>query len=358
MGAVDNKTVESAVIAGWIIMKYFEAHSVYEYKDINGEVPEILLVDGNRTGGKTTAFSRMLVNDFLEKEEKFFLVYRYKNDLANVAEAFFKDIKVLFFNDHELTCTSHANGTYFELFLDSKSCGYASSLTMSGKLKRYSHIFSDVSKMFFDEYQDENNMYLPDEVNKLMSLHTTIARGRGQAVRFVPLYMASNSISIFNPYYSALGITGKINSKTKVLKGEGFVLLRLIIKDVAEAQKSSAFNRAFMSSGYLDSSIDNCFLNDDTFNVVKQKNYGNVFFIFYCSGELFSVFRSDGSLYCKKGGDKTVYPCFGAYLSDRNESVSFIRNTSYWTFARMLYQEGQIFFDSIETKHAFLTLIS
>ena len=338
-------------------MKYFEAHSVFDFKDINGEVPEILLVDGNRTGGKTTAFSRMLVQDFLDKKEKFFLVYRYKNDLANVAEAFFKDIKVLFFENHEMTCVSHANGCYYELFLDSESCGYASSLTMSGKLKRYSHIFSDVEKMFFDEYQDENNLYLADEVNKLMSLHTTIARGRGKAVRFVPLYMASNSISIFNPYYTALGITGKINSKTKVLKGEGFVLLRLIIKDVAEAQKASAFNRAFMSSGYLESSIDNCFLNDDDFNVIKQKEYGSIFFIFYCAGELFSVFRNGMNLYCKKGGDKNVYPCFGAMLTDRGENASYIRNTSYWTVCRKMYEEGYIFFETIEAKHAFLNLI-
>lgn len=338
-------------------MKYFEAHNVTFFKDINGETPEILLVDGNRTGGKTTAFSKMLVEDFLNKGEKFFLVYRYKNDLADVAEAFFKDIKVLFFEDHEMTSVSHANGSYYELFLDSKSCGYASALTMTGKLKRFSHIFSDVDKMFFDEYQDENNLYLPDEVNKLMSLHTTIARGRGKAVRFVPLYMASNSISIFNPYYSALGITGKINSKTKVLKGEGFVLLRLIIKDVAEAQKNSAFNRAFMNSGYLDSSIDNSFLNDDDFNVMKQKNPGRIFFIFYCGEELFSVYRNDSGLYCKKGGDKTVYPAFGAMLSDRGENVNYIRNSSYWLYCKNLYEEGLIFFDSVETKHAFLTLI-
>ena len=338
-------------------MKYFEAHHVTDFKDANGETPEILLVDGNRTGGKTTSFSKMLVQDFLDKGEKFFLVYRYKNDLADVAEAFFKDIKVLFFPDHEITSAGHANGAYYELFIDHKSCGYASALTMAGKLKRYSHIFSDVDKMFFDEYQDENNLYLPDEVNKLMSLHTTIARGRGQAVRFVPLYMTSNSISIFNPYYSALGITGKINSKTKVLKGEGFVLLRLIIKDVAEAQKNSAFNRAFSNTNYLGSSIDNSFLNDDDFNVVKKTDFGRCFFIFYCAGELYSVYRLDQNLYVKKGGDKTIYPCFGAYLADRNDDVSFIRNTSYYMFCRMLYEEGQIFFETIEAKHAFMTLI-
>ena len=64
-------------------MKYFEAHPVTEFKDANGETPEILIVDGNRTGGKTTAFSRLLIDEFLTQGKKFFIVKRYKNKLKN-----------------------------------------------------------------------------------------------------------------------------------------------------------------------------------------------------------------------------------------------------------------------------------
>lgn len=338
-------------------MKYFEAHSVYEFKDAEGKTPEILLVDGNRTGGKTTAFSKMLVSDFLEKNEKFFLVYRYKNDMKDVAEAFFKDIKNLFFPSHEMTAKGHANGAFYELFIDGKACGYASALSMVSKLKRYSHIFSDVSKMFFDEYQDENNLYLPDEVQKLVSLHTTIARGQGQAVRFVPLYMCSNSISIFNPYYLALGITSKINSKTKVYRGAGFVLLRLIIKDVAEVQKQSAFNRAFASSVYLSSSIDNTFLNDDTFNVEKRNVNGAAVFVFWCAGVLYSCFRSGDFYYIKKGGDKNIIPAFGVLEQDRGEGITAFKNSSYFSRMRYNYEDALVFYETQEAKRAFQSLI-
>ena len=339
-------------------MKYFEAKPVESFKDANGNVPEILLVDGNRTGGKTTAFSRMLVNDFLEKGKKFFIVYRYKNDMKDIAEAFFKDIKGLFFPEHDMTSKVHANGTFIELFIDKKSCGYCSSLTMASKIKRYSHIFSDVSQMFFDEYQDENGFYLTDEVEKLISLHTTIARGQGQAVRFVPLYMCSNSISIFNPYYVALGITSKINSNTKVYKGDGFVLLRLTIKDVAEAQKSSSFNRAFQNSNYMQSSIDNAFLNDDKFNVKKQSPSGSAIFTFICDGKMYSVYhlKSD-SLYVSEGGDSTIQPCFGVYYRDRSETAKAIHNTSYVNKLRMEYEDANIYFETEVAKHCFLLLI-
>ena len=339
-------------------MKYFEAHSVFEFKDADGNTPEILMVDGNRTGGKTTAFSRLFVDEFLKDEtEKFFLLYRYKNDMKDVADAFFKDIKTLFFPEHNMKATGHANGSYYELFLDGKPCGYASSLTMASKLKRFSHIFSDVKKIFFDEYQDENNLYLPDEVQKFQSIHTTIARGQGNAVRFVPVYMASNSISIFNPYYTALGITGKINSKTKVYRGQGFVLLRLVIKDVAEAQKKSAFNRAFSASDYASSSIDNSFLNDDTFNVEKMQPTGTAVFNFIYNTVLYSVFRIGEIWYVRKGGDRTINPTFGVLQSDRGNGVKGFKTSPYFAYMKKLYEDACIFYETTEAKNAFMTLL-
>ena len=338
-------------------MKYFEAHPVTEFKDKDGNTPEILMVDGNRTGGKTTAFSRLLVDEFLTQGKKFFLVYRYKNELSDVADAFFKDIRFLFFPDHEMSAKAHAKGAYYELFIDKTSCGYASSLTMAGKLKRYSHVFSDVQNMFFDEYQDENNLYLPDEVNKLLSLHTTIARGQGQAVRFVPVYMCSNSISIFNPYYVSLGITQKINSKTKVFRGSGFVLLRLIIKDVAEAQKTSAFNRAFSGSSYFGSSVDNSFLNDDDFNVEKMSVSGSCLFGFFCNGAFFSVFQIDKGFYVKKGGDRNTRVKYGVMETDRGAGVLHIRNGNHLFYIRKAYQNAQVYFESVEAKHNFISLL-
>lgn len=338
-------------------MKYFEAKPVTDFKDANGNVPEILIVDGNRTGGKTTAFSRLLVDDFLQNGKKFFLVYRYKNEMKDIAEAFFKDIKSLFFPDYEMTAKSHADGKYFELFLNKQSCAYASSLTMAPKLKRFSHIFSDVQNMFFDEYQDENNLYLPNEVSSLISLHTTIARGQGKAVRFVPLYMASNSFSIFNPYYVALGITSKINSKTKVYRGNGFVLLRLIIKDVSEAQRASAFNQAFAANNYLSSSIDNAFVNDDSFNVERKEVSGLPIFTFVYAGSVYSVFNEEDFLYVRKGGDKDSRSCFGVEQNDRGQNVRSISHSPLLNRLRFRYENAEVFFETQEVKNAFQCLI-
>ena len=338
-------------------MKYFEAHPVTDFKDANGDVPEILIVDGNRTGGKTTAFSRFLVDEFLNHGKKFFIIKRYKNELKDIADAFFSDIRSLFFEDHVMTSKSHADGAYIELFLDKKSCGYASALTMTGKLKLYSHIFADVENMFFDEYQDEYNVYLPDELKRFHSLHTTIARGHGKAVRFVPVYMASNSISIFNPYYRTFGITSKINSSTKVYRGDGFVLLRLTIKDVALEQRKSAFNRAMNGSGYLDSAVDNAFLNDDSFNVGKRTDVKKMLFGFIDGKDFYSVNYSGSQYYVRKGGDRQFPNVFGVHRSDRSGNITAAPE-SYLSRLRFMYENANVFFETQESKHAFLELIS
>ena len=338
-------------------MKYFEAHPVTEFKDANGETPEILIVDGNRTGGKTTAFSRLLVDEFLTQGKKFFIVKRYKNKLKNVADSFFKDIQFLFFPDHKMTAKSRCDGAYIELFLDKEPCGYASALSMASSIKDYSHVFSDVENMFFDEYQDENGIYLPDEIKKFHSLHTTIARGRGQAVRFVPVYMCSNSISIFNPYYQAFGITSKINSETKVYRGEGFVLLRLTMKEVAEAQRKSAFNRALANSGYTESSIDNSFLNDDNYNVEKRKDITKPLFGFVSGADFFSVAYSGSEYYVRKGGDRQQPIIFGVRREDRKHNVIAIGGT-YLIRLRNEYENSRIYFDTVEAKHNFIDLIA
>lgn len=338
-------------------MKYFEAHDITEYRDINGNIPEILIVDGNRSAGKTTGFSKKLVDDFLNQNKKFMLIYRYMNELTNISESFFKDIRSLFFPDHEMTEKKKANATYTELYLDGTACGYAVALNSAGKLKHYSHVFSDVQQMFFDEYQLENGFYIPDEIKRFVSLHMTVARGQGKVVRFVPVYMCSNSISIFNPYYEAFQIAGKINSKTKVLKGDGFVLLRLTMKEVAQEQEKSAFNRAFAGSGYIKSAVDNSFLNDESYNIIKEDlKYFQPVLVYKYHDVLYTLYSNGYKMHVKAGDCNTVQR-YGATQQDRGENYNSIRNSGIYSRIRLYYSDGNLTFQTPDAKRSFLELL-
>ena len=118
--------------------------------------------------------------------------------------------------------------------------------------------------MIFDEFQSESNTYIPNEIQKFISIHTSIARGQGKQYRYVPVYMLSNTVSILNPYYVELGITKRIKSDTKFLRGEGFVVEQGYVDSAAKAQMEGAFNRAFSTNKYVEYSTQNVYLNDNT----------------------------------------------------------------------------------------------
>ena len=77
-------------------MAYYDGTKLLSLSDIDGNKPEVYMCTTNRTGGKTTYFSRMLVNRYLKNGTKFGLVYRYAYELDDCADKFFKDINTLF----------------------------------------------------------------------------------------------------------------------------------------------------------------------------------------------------------------------------------------------------------------------
>lgn len=250
---------------------YYDGTKLLSMTDLNGQRPEIYLTSGNRSIGKTTWFSRYAVKDFIKNHKKFCLVYRWNYELSDCADKFFKDIQRLFFPEHTMTDKRRANGIFVELFLDEESCGYCVTLNNADSLKKFSHLLSDVDKMIFDEFQSENSHYCPNEMNKLLSIHTSIARGNGEQVRRVPLYMLSNTVSIINPYFLSLGISDRLKDDTKYLKGDGFILEQTYIEEVANAQLDSAFNRAFKNESYVAYSAQNVYLNDSKTFIEKPE---------------------------------------------------------------------------------------
>ena len=55
-------------------MKYYDGTKLLSLSDVNGNKPELYFAVGNRSGGKTTYFNRLLVNRFKKRGEKFLLL--------------------------------------------------------------------------------------------------------------------------------------------------------------------------------------------------------------------------------------------------------------------------------------------
>ena len=127
-------------------VEFYSGTKILSMLDANGNRPEIYMVVSNRSGGKTTFFGRMLVNRFKKKGEKFILLYRYKYELDDIKTKFFNDISKLFFKRDIMTQKPILKDSIIELFINKKSCGYAICLNSADAVKKYSHIFSDVTR--------------------------------------------------------------------------------------------------------------------------------------------------------------------------------------------------------------------
>lgn len=341
--------------------KYYDGTKLLSMLDLNGKKPEIYMCTTNRTGGKTTYFGRLCVNRFLDKGEKFGLIYRYNYELDDVADKFFKDLKGLFFPDKTMTAKKRAKGIFQELFINDKSCGYAIALNNSDSIKKYSHLFSDIVRMLFDEFQSESNHYCTDEITKFLSVHTSIARGQGEQVRYVPVFMLANQVSIINPYYVAMGICNRLNSETKFLRGDGYVLEQGFIESASDSQKESGFNRAFKENNYVAYSSENVYLNDNYSFIEKPTGKSRYICTLKYKGNDFGVkeFAESGFIYCDDKPDST-FPMKITVTTD-DHSINYVmlkRNDFFLSNLRYLFERGCFRFKDMRCKEAILNALS
>lgn len=336
---------------------FYDGTELLSQKDINGQTPEIFITTSNRSAGKTTYFNRYFVKRFINNNEKFMLLYRYKYELPDASAKFFSEIQRLFYQGYEMKTVMQANGCYAYLMLNNKMCGYAVALNSADSIKKYSHFFSDTTRMLFDEFQPEDGKYCNNEIKKFQSIHTSVARGGGKQSRYVPVYMLANNVSIINPYYVALNVTTRIFNNSKFIKGDGFVIEQNINSSAKTAQEESLFNRAFCNSDYNKSSINGEYLNDNnTFinysPVDKQKylcslKYDNCYY---------SAYQSDNKIFCKTGCDNTFPVKIAITQKDVDDNFHF-DNKNFKQLFYEKYNKGCLIFDSLLTKDAIITFI-
>lgn len=340
---------------------YYDGTKLLSLSDKNGEKPEIYVSTSNRSAGKTTYFNRLAVNAFLKRGEKFGLIYRFKYELSDIADKFFKDINGLFFPEHEMSSERKAGGIYHDLFIDDMHCGYAFALNSADQIKKYSHLFSDVSRLIFDEFQSETNNYCPDEIRKFISLHMSIARGQNKQVRYVPVYMISNPVTLINPYYVEWNISSRIKSDTRYLKGDGFVLEQGFNESASRANKESAFNRAFSQNRYMEYAAQNVYLNDNTAFVEKPDGIGKYLATIKYNNYTFGIreYAEAGIIYCDDHADMS-FP-FKLTVTTDDHDINYVmlkKNDLFLSSLRYYFDKGCFRFKDLKCKDAILKVLS
>ena len=340
---------------------FYDGTKLLSMKDIDGNLPEIYLTTSNRSAGKTTYFSRYLVNRFYKYGEKFCILYRFNYELSQCEDKFFKDIKSLFFFGAEMKSETIANGKIKELILDGAQCGYAVALNDADTVKKFSHFFSDVSRIMFDEFQSETNKYCSNEIDKFMSIHTSIARGGGKQVRYVPVIMISNPVTLLNPYYTAMHISERLQNDTKFLKGKGFVLEQNFNETAGQAQLESGFNKAFYDSRYLEYASQNVYLNDNNTFIEKPQGKGRYVCTLKSENKKYSIWKYPelGIIYCDTTYDDS-FPVRIALTTDDHQPNYIMMKQHELLLAdfKFLFDRGCFRFKNLACKSVVMDMLS
>lgn len=348
--------------------EYYDGARLLSTRDMNGEKPEIFICTTNRTGGKTTYFNRLCVNRFLRGQGQFMLLFRYSYEVQDVAAKFFGDIQGLFFKQYEMKSKARSKGVYHELYISKKEddtlgdcCGYAVALNSADAIKRFSHVFHGVTLMLFDEFQSETGKYLANEVGKLLSIHTSVARGNGEQIRYVPLVMLSNATSLLNPYYTALGISNRLKDDTKILRGNGFVMEQGYIESAADAQRRSAFNQAFSENKYVEFAASNKYLNDVTAFIERVTGPSRYLCTFMCDGNGYAIreYEEQGIVYVDDRPDTSYKDKIVVTVEDHDVNyVMLKRNSLFIENLRYFFEKGCFRFKNLRCREAALKLLS
>lgn len=351
--------------------KYYNGMKLLSLRDKNGAQPELYLLSGNRTAGKTTWFNAYLVRKFIKTGKPFILLNRYGYENENVHERFFNDIKDLFFPEWIMHSKTKNKGLYTEIYIakdvpngsepDWELCGYSIDLNHSEKLKKVSHLFSKCWCVLFDEFQSEQNDYVPNEIDKFLSIQKTVARGQGEQKRYVPFFLISNNVSLINPYYSALGISYLIQENTKFLRGEGFVVEICMNESAKKAQEESAFAKAFKGNKYNNYASSNIYLNDSKAFINEPEGRKYYVCTFVSHETYFGVFAcpDSGVFYCTTAHDCS-YPVKIAVDVESHTSATALTGRGLMMINRLrqAFEQGIFRFKNLDCKKVVLTALS
>ena len=346
---------------------YYDGTKLLSMKDIDGNTPEIFICSTNRSAGKTTWFNRYMVKRFINHGEKFCLMVRYGYEVNDMHNKFFNEIRELFFPQYTMTSKQKANGTYCELYLKRNNdktgrvCGYVIAINNADNVKKVSHLLADSRRIVFDEFQSEQNKYAPNEVDKFISIHFSLARGGGEQVRYLPVYMISNNVSLLNPYYTALKISARLTDKTNFLRGTGWVLEQGFNESASQANKQSAFNRAFGNNEYVQYGSEKIYLNDSTTFIEKMSGKARYLFTLQYDGQKYGVrlYDSKGIVYINNSPDTSCGQIYAVTIDDMTTETQFMdKSNIYVQTLRQYFNYGALRFSSLEAKEALFTLIS
>lgn len=297
---------------------------------------------GNRGCGKTFGCKKKVIENFINKKEKFVYVRRFKTEFKKI-KTFFNDIK-----DHFEGHKFEVKGNNF--YIDDELAGYG--IVLSTAKVEKSNSYPDVTMIIFDEFILDKGVhhYIPDEVTCFLELYETIAR-----MRDVRVYFISNAITFTNPYFLEFNITKPMNKKQIACKDD--ILIQLVADQAfIDAKNETRFARIIKGTAYGNYAIENEFLRDNNYFVCDQPKNMQYYFTIKSVKDFYGVWISydEGIMYVSSKYDPDYKIVYATKLENHEPNVMLLKGvtkSSLFTSFTKAFKMGLVYFDSIKTKN-------
>lgn len=336
---------------------FYTGEKILSKLDVNRNKPEIFMVTDLRSTGKTTFFIRMLTNRYIKKREKFVCLVRFKYELDNIAASMYKDVGWLFFPKKSFSSTLKAGGLYASIQMNNEEIGYGLALNSYDTIKKKSHLFVDASSILFDEFQSESNHYVSNEITAIQSIHKSLSRGHGKMVKYLPVYMLSNHITLLNPYFTHFGLTN-LHRDTHYYRGKGFVLEQLFNTSAIKEAEKSGFEQAFENTDYSQMTKQGKYLLDDN-NYIESnhKISGRYVMTLIYNNVEYGIYDEYGKFYCGREVDK-IFPIRYIIGRGASQNVELITKAPHIiNMMRYSFSNGNIYFGDLSSKECIINAL-
>lgn len=326
----------------------------------------INVIVGNRGGGKSYGAKKRAIDNFIMKKEQFGYIRRYKDDLKDPLQQFFKDIQWEY-PDYEFKVDG------FKLYIRIKPvnekekwkeddiAGYGFILSTAGNKK--SVPYPKITTLIFDEFllDDGFQRYITNEPIKLLNLYETIARPGTQHPRVV-LFMLANALSVTNPYF----LFWNLKMPTKQDKNGKWIWKHptrpILVEDVRnenfiDAKLNTEFGQLVKGTKYADYSIENKMLLDDDKFIEKKSGNSKYYFTFTYQNKQYGVWidGNEGKMWVSNDIDPSYTLNYALTMKDHSPNTMFIkglknRNSHFKVFIDN-YKLGNVYYENMNVKN-------
>lgn len=324
---------------------FYDAHDILSYKRLYN------VVMGVRGHGKTDNTTKKCIEKGIQqKKVSFIVLVRYKEDIRNIKDNWWDVCSDRCFPEYQFF--SKGRVIYAKNEVETFPIGEIVALNEYTRAKRVPRPY--VKYIVFDEFLNEDNDYLNDEVTKFLSVCDSIIRLRED----VRVFLITNHVTTLNPYFDYFGFV-KLPEK-RFLKGEHNSILEFTDSDeFVKYRETTKFGSSVKGTKYGSFALEGKFLLDDSTNVYPNPSGKfNYLYNIVLEGLNISVYMVSGLMFFDECKDKTRLS-YTPYVEDAKVfGATFCeKGFKYFQHINKYFMKDEVMYSSLMVKNTIIEFI-